>query len=85
MDTLSATLRIVLEVVLLWTLVSIVVAFPVTALFRAQARREEITREVRRRAVWLDAMSGEVTRTDPPGRNAAARDLGRAGAFSRPA
>jgi hypothetical protein len=84
MDTLSATLRIVLEVVLLWTLLSIVVAFPVTALFRAQARREELTRAARRRAVWLDETSREDTPADHRGRDAA-RDLGRAGALSRPA
>lgn len=55
MDQVAAILRVALDVLALWTLASVVVALPVAALFRAQARRELRWRQAERRRMWLDA------------------------------
>ncbi len=55
MELVSGILRLGAVVVLAWSTVSILVALPVAALFRAQARLEERWRIAERRRVWLES------------------------------
>ena len=55
MDSVASILRVAITVLGLWTLASVLVAFPMAALFRAQARREVRWRQAERRRLWLEA------------------------------
>lgn len=55
MDSVAYIASVAFEVLGLWTLTSVLVAVPVSALFRAQARREVRWRQAERRRIWLDA------------------------------
>jgi hypothetical protein len=47
-----ALLRCVTTVLALWSIASVLVALPVAALFRLQARAERLWRELERRQAW---------------------------------
>lgn len=55
MDILADIAHIALGVLGCWTLASVVVAIPVSALFRAQARRELRWEQAERRRMWREA------------------------------
>ncbi len=55
MDRIADILRVATAILGIWTALSVLVAFPVAALFRAQARREVLWRRAERRRVWLEA------------------------------
>ena len=52
---LLAVVRCVTAVLAFWSIASVIVAVPVAALFRVQARAERIWRELERRRIWRDA------------------------------
>jgi hypothetical protein len=54
-DAVVATARIALLLLATWSLASVIVAVPIAALFRFQARIEELWQRAQRRRVWLDA------------------------------
>jgi hypothetical protein len=49
---LLALMRCVTTVLALWSVASVIVAVPVAALFRTQARAERIWEELERRRAW---------------------------------
>ena len=51
-----AVLRCVTTVLALWSVASVIVALPVAALFRLQARAERMWRELARREAWREAV-----------------------------
>lgn len=56
MDRLADILRVASAFLGVWSLVSVLVAFPLSAVFRAQARREVLWRQAERRRIWLEAV-----------------------------
>ncbi|HYD39356.1 MAG TPA: hypothetical protein VEB43_00875 [Anaeromyxobacter sp.] len=56
MDRFADILRIATAILGVWSAISVLVAFPVAALFRAQARREVLWRQAERRRVWIEAV-----------------------------
>lgn len=56
MDQLADILRFATAILGVWTLLSVLVAFPMSAVFRAQARREVLWQQAERRRIWLEAV-----------------------------
>lgn len=56
MGELLELLRCATLVVTLWSITSVIVAVPVAALFRVQARSERLWHEVERRRAWREAV-----------------------------
>jgi hypothetical protein len=54
-DAVVAAARIALLLLATWSLASVIVAVPIAALFRFQARIEELWQRAQRRREWLDA------------------------------
>lgn len=51
---LGSLLRCAMAVLALWSLVSVIVAVPVAALFRMQARADRLWQEADRRRTWQE-------------------------------
>jgi hypothetical protein len=56
MDRIADILNLATAILGVWTAVSVLIAFPVAAVFRAQARREVLWRQAERRRVWIEAL-----------------------------
>jgi hypothetical protein len=55
-EALLGLLRCGAIVLTLWSVASVIVAVPVAALFRVQARAERIWQELQRRRAWRDGL-----------------------------
>ena len=55
-DGLLDLLRCATLVIALWSITSVIIAVPVAALFRVQARSERIWHELARRRAWREAV-----------------------------
>jgi len=53
---LIGVLRCVTEILAVWSIASVIVAVPVAALFRVQARTERIWQELSRRRAWRETL-----------------------------
>ena len=65
MTSAGALLRIVLVVVGIWSLVAVLLAVPVAALFRLQGRINRLWRQIERRGSWLEATRAKPADSPP--------------------
>jgi hypothetical protein len=54
MDAVLEVLRSVVLIAVCWSVTSVIVAVPVAALFRVQARTERIWQQLERRRAWRE-------------------------------
>ncbi|HET6412807.1 MAG TPA: hypothetical protein VFG53_12165 [Anaeromyxobacter sp.] len=76
MTSAGALLRIVLVVVGIWSLVAVLLAVPVAAVFRLQGRINRLWRQVERRSAWLEATHARPADSPPPAARAASSEGG---------